>query len=90
MILSSISKFYLKSEFVSGQDRLCSLTYMKENLAHGCIITRQHVVYIHVDFLPVCGWQGMSLVSFTHNFHLVVINITPNDRFVQILIETIL
>ena len=48
MILASISKFYFKSEFVSGQDRLNLLFDLKEKLAHGCIITRQYVVYIHV------------------------------------------
>ena len=48
------------------------------NLPHMCINMRQHVVYIH-DLCMTSNFYlyvvvGVSLVSFTHNFDLVLFN----------------
>ena len=42
MILASISKFYFKNEFVSGQDRLCSLIWRK--IWHMGVLSRDNML----------------------------------------------
>ena len=73
--LTSISKLYFHNEFESGK---MSLLFD--------VGTPNFCIWVHVspwDMLctfstlvwlwPICGWRGVSLVSFTHSFYLVVL-----------------
>ena len=75
--LTSISKLYFHQELKSGK---MFLLFDIGILNFGIwVYHHETTCCVHswplydLDLKPICGWRGVSLVSFTHSFYLVVL-----------------